>query len=263
MSAQVTKPLVSAPGTEGETETDVGDSGPNFTRIERRGVADDGISQLKLMILKGELTAGQRLPSERELAEMLGVSRPTLREAVRALTALNILESRHGHGTYVTTLDPALLAQPVDFILQLHAGNMAQLVEARRMIEPSLTRLATQRATPGQLAALETLLLSNSASDPPTAADRQRSADIDLEFHRLVAEASGNLFMATFLNSIKSLARASRARSQEHFSQDPGVGGRDLKEILAAMQARDPDAAEAAMRKHMERIASAFIPTEA
>jgi DNA-binding FadR family transcriptional regulator len=240
-------------------ETPTNDPQPNFTRIERRGVADDGISQLKSMILSGELTAGQRLPPERELAELLGVSRPTLREAVRALISLNILESRHGHGTYVTSLDPALLAQPIDFILQLHAGSLAQLVEARKIIEPPLTRLATERATPEQLAALEALLRSRQAADDPSAPDWKRSAEIDIEFHRVIAEMSGNLVLATFLNSIKALSRASRAQSQQHFSHDPGVGARDLSEILAAMQARDPDAAESAMQKHMDRIASAFV----
>lgn len=244
------------------TENQATDVQPNFTRIERHGVAEDGITQLKSMILRGELTAGQRLPPERELADMLGVSRPTLRESVRALIALNILESRHGHGTYVTSLDPGLLAEPVDFILQLHARSMAQLVEARKIIEPPLARLAAQRVTPEQLAALETLLDSRRSADDPAATDWERSAKTDFEFHRLIAEVSGNLVLGTFLNSIKALALASRSRSQQHFKHDPGVGARDLREILDAMQARDPDAAEAAMRKHMNRIASAFSETE-
>ncbi len=211
------------------------------------------------MILRGELTAGQRLPPERELADLLGVSRPTLRESVRALIALNILESRHGHGTYVTSLDPELLSEPVDFILELHARGMSHLVEARQIIEPALARLATERITPEQLEKLEALLGSRVSADDADPPDWAASAEIDLEFHRLLAEASGNRVLSTFLNSIKALARATRAQSQQHFRNDPGVGARDLREILTAVQAGDATAAEEAMRKHMNRIAAAFV----
>lgn len=238
------------------------DTTPSFERIERRGVAADGITQLKSMILGGELTAGQRLPPERELAALLGVSRPTLRESVRALIALNILESRHGHGTYVTSLDPTLLSEPIDFILELHARSMVHLAEARQIIEPPLARLAAQRMTAEQIDTLQELLDSRVAADGASAQGRQRSAEIDFEFHRLLAEASGNRVLSTFLNSIKALARASRVRSQQHFSHDPGVGARDLREILDAVRSRDADAAEEAMRKHMNRIASAFLSDE-
>ena len=70
--------------------------------------------------MRGELRAGQRLPAERDLAVQLALSRPSLREAIRALIALNILESRHGEGTFVSSLDPELLSEPIDFVLQVN-----------------------------------------------------------------------------------------------------------------------------------------------
>src|SRR5438067_5760864 len=102
---------------------------------------------VKGMILRGELQAGQKLPPERELAAQLGVSRSSLREAIRALIALNILESRHGNGTFVTSLDPELLAEPIDFVLKVNESALDALFEARKVVEAGVAALAAERAT--------------------------------------------------------------------------------------------------------------------
>src|SRR5439155_25898864 len=106
-----------------------------FQTIRRNAVAHEAIDTIKRMIVRGELQAGQRLPAERDLAAQLGLSRPSLREAIRALIALNILESRHGEGTFVSSLEPDLLTEPIDFVLQVNDGGLRALFEARRVLE--------------------------------------------------------------------------------------------------------------------------------
>src|SRR5436190_20889601 len=118
-----------------------------FKTLRRDAVADQAIETIKEMIVRGDVRAGQRLPPERELAAQLGVSRPSLREAIRALIALNILDSRHGDGTFVSSLEPDLLIKPIDFVLQVNDGGMDALFEARRELEAGIAALAAERAT--------------------------------------------------------------------------------------------------------------------
>src|SRR3954467_12838375 len=90
----------------------------------------------------GRLSPGQRLPAERELSELLGISRPTLRETIRSLVSLNILQSRHGSGTYVAALDTAPLLEPLEFVMALNGRTVEELFEARLLLEPALAALA-------------------------------------------------------------------------------------------------------------------------
>src|SRR3982750_4592022 len=113
--------------------------------IETRGSATDvTIAKLKELISSGEFTPGARLPTERELTQRFGVSRSSLREAVRALTLVGVLEPRVGDGTYVTTLEPELLLTGMGFVSDLLTGStLLELHEVRRILEPVATGLAT------------------------------------------------------------------------------------------------------------------------
>src|SRR5580765_4057571 len=128
---------------------------PRFTAIPRNAVAQSAIVTIKEMIVRGALRAGQRLPAERDLAAQFALSRPSLREAIRALIALNILESRHGEGTFVSSLDPELLSEPIDFVLQVNDDALLSLFEARRVLEAGVAALAAERATDLELAELD------------------------------------------------------------------------------------------------------------
>src|SRR3954470_12088201 len=113
-----------------------------FTPVRRSSAATEAIRAIQEMIVDGRLAPGQRLPAERELSEMLGISRPTLRETIRSLVSLNILESRHGSGTYVAALDPATLLEPLQFVMSLRGRTLDELFEARLLIEPALAAFA-------------------------------------------------------------------------------------------------------------------------
>src|ERR1700733_6481431 len=126
--------------------------------------AGEVINNIKQMILDAELAPLQRLPSEHDLAEALGVSRPTVREAVRGLMTLNIVGGRHGDGTYVTSLEPALLAAPIDFLLRVDEGGLAALTDARQALEAGIAELAAARATSDGIGKLQELTEAYAAS---------------------------------------------------------------------------------------------------
>ncbi|MET7422033.1 FCD domain-containing protein [Dactylosporangium sp. NPDC005555] len=218
-------------------------SGADFVKLRRTSAAADAARAIQEMIVDGRLTPGQRLPPERELAELLGISRPTLRETIRSLQGLNILESRHGAGTFVAALSTAALLEPMRFVMALNERTIGELFEARLLLEPALAALAAQRATPGQAAAMRAAI----------GGDDQVEADLVL--HRLIAEAAGNALLAAMLESLSGLGRSSRSITAER----PGVRRRtadDHEAIVDAVERGDPDAARTAMTAHLERIAA-------
>ncbi|WP_433060984.1 FadR/GntR family transcriptional regulator [Dactylosporangium sp. CS-033363] len=213
-----------------------------FTPVHRSSAAAQATRLIQEMIVDGRLVPGQRLPAERELSEMLGISRPTLRETIRALVGLNILESRHGSGTYVAALDMAALLEPLQFVMALSGRTVEELFEARLIIEPALAGLAAAHADAGQVAAMRAAL-----------AEPDRVA-ADLALHRLIADAAGNALLATMLQTLSTLGLASRAMTASR----PGVLRRSAAEhraIVDAIDRRDAEGARAAMAAHLTRIA--------
>src|SRR6478735_1211976 len=124
---------------------------------ERRGsTAEEVVTQLREMIHRGELRSGDRLPPERDLAKLLGVSRPTLRAAIRSLAAVGVLESKQGAGTFVVKSDgpPALDSAPLRMMASLHRFTTSEMFEARRSLEMAIAALAAERATGEQMASM-------------------------------------------------------------------------------------------------------------
>jgi GntR family transcriptional regulator, transcriptional repressor for pyruvate dehydrogenase complex len=221
-----------------------------YGRIPRSGVADDAIEMVKNMILNGDLTAHQRLPPERVLAEMLGVSRPTLRESIRALTSLHILESKHGEGTFVTSLDPTILAQPIDFVLQMTAQNLDHLIEVRAILEPATAMSAAAQMTPDILARLRSIVDTHGQSLD----DASLCIDLDVEFHQLLALSAGNPILTSLLAAIDALGRAGREQTTRKSRKAREVGNADLLAIVEALESGDPVSVGAAMASHIRNI---------
>jgi GntR family transcriptional repressor for pyruvate dehydrogenase complex len=224
-----------------------------FQTIRRNAVAHEAIATIKRMIVRGELQAGQRLPAERELAAQLGVSRPSLREAIRALIALNILESRHGEGTFVSSLEPELLAEPIDFVLQIDDGGIAALFEARRVLEAGIAALAAQRATDLELAELEGF-----ARRGRTKLDEADAfIEHDVEFHDRIRRAARSPVLASMLGSVSTLSLETRRRTaQSHTVRTRSHS--DHVRIVKSLKARDPEAARQAMITHLEHVRHAL-----
>jgi DNA-binding FadR family transcriptional regulator len=231
---------------------------PQFEAISRDRVANVAIERIKSLILSGDLRPRDRLPAERELAEQLGVSRPTIREAIRALIALNILESRHGDGTFVSSLDPRELAEPIDFLLRVDENSFTSLFETRQVLEAGLTRLAAQRATPEEIGELRGVMDEYRASME----DAETCIGVDIAFHECVAKAARNPIMASLLSSVARLALESRRRTAfARGVRDATVA--DYGMIIAAIEARDADAAANAMLNHLRHVQSGLKPSKA
>jgi GntR family transcriptional regulator, transcriptional repressor for pyruvate dehydrogenase complex len=226
---------------------------PQFTAIRRKAVAHSAIATIKGMIVRGELRAGQRLPAERDLAARLGLSRPSLREAIRALIALNILESRHGEGTFVSSLDPELLTEPIDFVLQVDDDALVSLFEARRVLEAGVATLAAERATDLELAELDRFAKEGRRN----VKDAEAFAEHEAEFHERVRRLARSPVLASLLSSLSTLSSAGPRRAAE----DEAVRARALADHQAtakALRARDAATAESVMEAHLQKVLEAL-----
>ena len=169
-------------------------------------VTDEAIEKIKDMIVSGALQPGQRLPKEADLATDLGLSRNSLREAVKALSLMNILDVRQGDGTYVTSLESRLLLEALSFIVDFHRDDQVlEFLAVRRILEPAATALAAHSITAEQLDDLREVLASAAPAD---GIDKLIAAD--LEFHRRITAASGNRVLCSLLESLS--APTTRAR---------------------------------------------------
>lgn len=206
-------------------------------------------ARLLSLIKEKQLRPGDKLPPERELAAMMQVSRPSLREALQALSLMNIIEIRQGDGTYVTSLEPELLAEPLDFIFSLNDSTLLKLFEARKIVEVGIVALAAQRISTAEIEDLETCLeKSLKATDDPKA-----FLEADLELHKRIMTAAQNPLLSRFMDSISQLGLVSRSRTTEI----PGLtkqSAEDHRAIVAALKAHDPEAARQAMLQHLNNV---------
>jgi GntR family transcriptional regulator, transcriptional repressor for pyruvate dehydrogenase complex len=213
-------------------------------------VTDEAIGKIKEMIVSGALRPGDRLPKEVDLAVELGLSRNSLREAVRALSMLNILDVRQGDGTYVSSLAPDELLEAVSFVLDFHQDDtVIQAFQVRAILEPTATAMAAQRITEDEVAGLRKLM-DELGVDP----DIEALVANDLEFHRRIAAASGIPLLCTLLETI---ARPTvRARIWRGITQQDAVT-RTLAEhrsIVEALAYGEAETARAWATVHISNV---------
>ena len=213
-------------------------------------VTDEAIVKIKEMILSGEIGPGDRLPPEKELSERLGLSRSSMREAVKALEVIRVLDVRRGDGTYVTSLEPRLLLEAMTFIVDLHDdSSILELFAVRRILEPAAAALATVQMTDAAVAALRAQV---ELVDEST--DVEGLVAHDLEVHGAIAAAAGNSYLAGLIDSLSShtvRARIWRGLTQEHSVE------RTLAEhraIVDALERRDAELAQALTTVHISGI---------
>jgi GntR family transcriptional repressor for pyruvate dehydrogenase complex len=216
----------------------------------RVAVTDEAIEKIKDMITSGALRAGDRLPREADLAADLGLSRNSLREAVRALALVNILDVRRGDGTYVTSLEPRLLLEALSFIVDFHRDDtLLEFLRVRRILEPAATAMAAERITDEECQGLRELL--DQVGTDPKAEDLVQN---DLEFHRRIVACSGNSVLASLLESMSG--PTTRARVWRGLTQT-GATTQTLAEhraILAALTAHDPEVARSWATVHIAGV---------
>ena len=224
-----------------------------FFPIKKSAVPEEISARLLALIRERHLKPGDKLPPERELAAAMQVSRPSLREALAALAMMNVFETRQGDGTYVTSLDPDLLVEPLDFALSLDDSLILHLFEVRRILEVAIARLAAERITPGQVAVLEDMVAASVAA----ADDATLFLEVDLVLHNLIADAAANPLLKRIMASLGRLGLASRARTGAAPAVRLASVG-DHQVIVAALKAHDPQAAAQAMLTHLDHVESAL-----
>jgi len=214
-----------------------------YKKFVRQSVPEEIVKDILHMIQRGELRSGDQLPTERELMAKLEVSRSSIREALRALSVMNVINIRQGHGTYVSSLDPELLVEHLEFVVSLEDATILHLFEVRKMIEVYCAELAARRIKPEEVDKLQAIL------------DLHTLHDIDTELHREIAELSKNPILMRIYSSIERLSQISRSRT----GSLPGVrehASIDHARIVKAIIAQDPEEAKNAMLAHLIFIES-------
>src|SRR3954447_10986934 len=206
---------------------------------------------LRERLLAGSLRPGDRLVSERELASLLGVSRPIVREALRALTVLGIVEIRDRIGTVVTRPDVSVLNDFFTFALAQQADMPDDVMQARVAIECQAIRLACERADIADFERLQTAL----AKIAETMDKADAGGVADYEFHRTIVLASHSQTLSVLHNSMAGLLTHVHRNRRELVQAFPSMKTyliEDHRRIFEAIVARDPDRADATLRKHFE-----------
>ena len=219
---------------------------PEFEAIRRSKVYEEVAKQLERLILK-KLQPGDKLPAERELAEMFGVSRSSIRDAIRSLELVGLVEPRQGAGTVVREVSAESLVNPLTIVLARQ--QISELLDFRKMLEPPLAARAATHASVEDITEMEEILRRQD--------DKVRRGELaieeDSEFHYNVAMASDNSVVLKVLDVLMDLLRETRERALQ-------VEGRPQKSlaghrrILMAIKRRDPAAAEDAMRRHIQDV---------
>jgi GntR family transcriptional regulator, transcriptional repressor for pyruvate dehydrogenase complex len=229
---------------------------PQFAVVDRSTLPQEIASRILELIRSERLRPGDKLPAERELAAIMRVSRPVLREALRALSIMKVVEIRQGAGTYITALEPQQLVSHLDFVFSKDPVALAQVIETRRIIEVGNARLAAQRITPLGLAELEDLLerLRHAVTDA------EKFSTLDIAFHDLVCAAGGNFLLGQFMTIIDTLAKVSRERTgASRPARERALG--DHVAIVEALRGQDADAAAEAMQRHLDHVEAALAVT--
>jgi len=222
---------------------------PSSLRLQPREAPVAEITRKLLEFLfSGSVQPGGKIPSERQLAKALAVGRSSVREAIKSLSVLGLLDVRQGDGTYLASSGSNLLPQAIEWSLMLGEPRTLDLVEARAEIEVVVAGLAARRADAAGVARVRSRLEALRAAG----ADVPSYVDADVAFHLEIARLSGNEVFANLVQSLRSLLGAWAKRVLDHAGETESSFAMH-EPIAEAIAAGDPEAAQAAMRAHMER----------
>jgi DNA-binding FadR family transcriptional regulator len=204
------------------------------------------MEQIKDLVKKGELKSGDRLPSERELCEKLEVSRASIREALKALQMLGLIETKHGEGNFINENFENSLLEPLSTVFLLLGSKSESVLELRKIIEPETAVLAAKNITNEQLIELKEIMeeLNNTS-------DAEACASLDKRFHYKKAQASGNHLISTIMFSVSSLIEKYIENSKINTLNKTLVKTQH-EEIYRALETHNGIAAATAVKKHLE-----------
>lgn len=231
-------------------------SQPGLKRIVPKSIRKEVTAQLAQLVVSSE--PGTRLPTERELSEMLSVGRSSVREAMRALAFVGAVHIKQGDGIYVAKVRDTDVERHIGLGLLLQRSSVAEVIEARRLLEIDAVALAAERHDENDKANLEAVMAQLVAD----AHDANKAAVLDLEFHIAIARASRNGVLLYFLNGMRGLIRGWIESKITHATSRDVVSEiiEEHQALLNAIFSRDAKAAAQCMEEHMYQSARRLIP---
>ena len=221
-----------------------------FSEIKNTKVFEQVIEQIKDIIKKGELRCGDRLPSERDLCEQLNVSRTSIREALRSLEMLGIVECRQGEGNYIKESFEDSLLEPLSITFMLHGSKTNEILELRKIIEPETAALAAVNINDAKLQEIKELINLFNIEE-----NYEKSAEIDKKIHYKIVQASENCLVSNVMYAVSYLIEKYIEEVVENMfksSESRNIVKKQHEDIVKAIEVHDASEASAAMRKHLE-----------
>ena len=226
--------------------------------IKKENLPEKIIREIKQLIDSGQMATGSRLPSERDLAGLLNVSRSSLREALKALSILGIIENRHGDGNFITTSSTDWPMEPLSIFLSVKRGAMIDLIDARQGLEITAAELAAQRRTHNDITRMsESIRKMRDTQKAP-----EKFYQSDLSFHRHLAAAAKNPVIADLLEKIYTLSNATRIEIHQvdrHYHDYIAYDIGEHEKLLSSIKDRNPQEAVACMSLHMKSIKQRYL----
>lgn len=227
-----------------------------FTPNKNPKVYDQVIEQIKNKIKCGEIKKGDKLPSEREMAESIGVSRTSVREAIRALEVVGLVESRQGAGNYIKTNFDNSLFEPLSVMFMLQESSVEEMYDLRETLELQCAKLCAKKIEDNELALLNAIV-----DRMYIAGSEEESLELDIKFHYLIAKASRNVLLINVLEVISQLMDEFIQKSRMQILHE-GNTKESLLEIhenlLRALKCRDELKVYNSMKEHFNLIRKAY-----
>jgi len=223
-----------------------------FTPVQNKKIYQLIVEQIQNMILHGELKGGDKLPSERDMSETFQASRASIREAVRSLEILGIIDCRQGEGNFIRETSGNQWLEPLSVMFKLNNGTFNEILEMRQILETEAARLAATRIEKHEqekLIELVSLIKNSSAEEDKVKYDRA--------FHLLISEASRNMLIATVMKAITAILQNFIEEARESiniWAADPGILSEQHQKICDAILSGDGTLAAEAMRIHFEMV---------
>lgn len=230
-----------------------------FEEIDSPSVVDGVVEQIEKLIIAGVLKGGRKLPSERELAEQMGISRPKIRDAIKDLEGRGLLEVRHGEGTFVAALTGTALSPAMIDLFSKHPEAFGGYIEFRREVEGFAAYVAAVRATDADREIIASIMQEMEAAHE--ACDRTRELKLDVGLHVAIVDAAHNPLLVHVMASIYELME--RAILHGRMIQEGPESAREAllgqhRAIVDAILARDPQAASAAAEEHINAVEASY-----
>ena len=218
-------------------------------QIKKEGVAEKVVTRILDLVKSGNLRAGDRLPAERKLIEIFNVSRPTLREGLRALSIMGVIDSKHGGGAFVSNLDAQTLLGPIDFFVGLSQNNLEESYECRGLIESEIAKKCALMATDEDIIELNKMLIAQAS----IGADPIGFRILDSKFHEKLFNIPQNGMLEKLALVFYNMGLEERRKATE----DPKLTKQSLKDhqnIVAGIEAKDVEKTRTAMASHLNHI---------